>query len=117
MRAVERALVRAYDPTKKRGLVWHTQGSGKTYTMITIAKRLIEEPVFDNPTVLMLVDRNELETQLFGNLAATLMGKDVRPVTKAGFYTNLAASLFPKAKRDFRNFFRMIPEGYHLHDS
>lgn len=74
MRAVERALVRAHDPKRKRGLIWHTQGSGKTYTMITIAKRLIEEPVFKNPTVLMLVDRTELETQLFGNLAAVGLG-------------------------------------------
>src|SRR5256885_13481672 len=69
MRAVERALVRAADPKKRHGLVWHTQGSGKTYTMITLAKRLIEEPVFKNPTVLMLVDRTELEAQLFGNLS------------------------------------------------
>src|SRR5438094_5163059 len=38
--------------------------------MITLAKRLIEEPVFKNPTVLMLVDRTELEAQLFGNLSA-----------------------------------------------
>jgi len=74
MRAVERALVRAHDPARRRGLVWHTQGSGKTYTMITIAKRIVEEPVFKNPTVLMLVDRTELETQLFGNLAACGLG-------------------------------------------
>ncbi|AHB13468.1 type I restriction endonuclease subunit R [Dehalococcoides mccartyi] len=74
MRAVERALVRAHDTTKQRGLIWHTQGSGKTYTMITIAKRLVEEPLFKNPTVLMLVDRTELETQLFGNLAAVGLG-------------------------------------------
>ncbi len=74
MRAVERALVRARDLAKRRGLIWHTQGSGKTYTMITIAKRLIEEPVFKNPTVLMLVDRTELETQLFGNLASVGLG-------------------------------------------
>jgi type I restriction enzyme, R subunit len=74
MRAVERAVKRAFDPSKRRGLIWHTQGSGKTYTMITIAKRLIEEPIFENPTVLMLVDRNELETQLFGNLAACGLG-------------------------------------------
>jgi len=72
IRAVEKALNRARDPRKRRGLIWHTQGSGKTYTMITIAKRLIEDPVFQNPTVLMLVDRNELEAQLFANLAATL---------------------------------------------
>jgi type I restriction enzyme, R subunit len=74
MRAVERAMVRAYDPKRKRGLIWHTQGSGKTYTMIIIAKRLVEEPVFNNPTVLMLVDRTELEAQLFGNLAAVGLG-------------------------------------------
>ncbi len=72
MRAVERALHRARDGKKRHGLVWHTQGSGKTFTMITLAQRLIQEPLFENPTVLMLVDRNELETQLFGNLAATL---------------------------------------------
>lgn len=71
MRAVDRTVVRAHDPVKRRGLIWHTQGSGKTFTMITIAKKLIEDPVFENPTVLMLVDRNELEAQLFGNLAAT----------------------------------------------
>ena len=72
MRAVERALKRCADPEKRRGLIWHTQGSGKTYTMIIIAKRLMEEEAFQNPTVLMLVDRNELETQLFGNLASTM---------------------------------------------
>lgn len=74
MRAIGRVLNRALDPTKKRGLVWHTQGSGKTYTMITIAKKLIEDPRFNNPTVLMLVDRNELEQQLFTNLAACGLG-------------------------------------------
>ena len=70
MRAVERALARARDPRKRRGLIWHTQGSGKTYTMITLARRLIEDPFFQNPTVLMIVDRNELEQQLFANLEA-----------------------------------------------
>jgi type I restriction enzyme R subunit len=70
MRAVERCLVRAKDPEKDRGLIWHTQGSGKTYTMIALAKRLIEDPIFQNPTVLLIVDRNELEAQLFGNVEA-----------------------------------------------
>jgi len=70
MRAVERLVRRAADSEKHRGLIWHTQGSGKTYTMITTAKRIIEEPLFENPTVMMLVDRNELEAQLFGNLAS-----------------------------------------------
>jgi len=68
MRGMERCIGRAKDPKKRRGLVWHTQGSGKTYTMLTLAKRLVEDPVFENPTVLLLVDRNELESQLFLNL-------------------------------------------------
>lgn len=68
-RAVERVIERVHDPDKKRGLVWHTQGSGKTLTMITIAANLLRETAArEKPTVLMLVDRNELETQLFRNI-------------------------------------------------
>lgn len=69
MRAVHKIVKRAEEKIK-RGLIWHTQGSGKTYTMIVAAKEIIENPLFDNPTVIMLVDRNELESQLFGNLSA-----------------------------------------------
>jgi type I restriction enzyme R subunit len=68
MRAVERVQERAMDPEKRRGLIWHTQGSGKTYTMIMAGKKLLEDPRFGNPTVLMIVDRNELEAQLFTKL-------------------------------------------------
>jgi type I restriction enzyme, R subunit len=74
MRAVESVVRRAAEPEKRRGLVWHTQGSGKTYTMISAAKKLIDEPALENPTVLMLVDRNELEAQLFSNLEAVGFG-------------------------------------------
>lgn len=75
MRATERCVQRAREKEKRRGLIWHTQGSGKTYTMITVAKRLIEDPIFGNPTVLMLVDRNELQTQMFDNLEAIGFGQ------------------------------------------
>ncbi|NPB03907.1 MAG: HsdR family type I site-specific deoxyribonuclease [Thermotogae bacterium] len=68
MRAVRKVIGRARDPQRRRGLVWHTQGSGKTYTMITAAKLILEDPRFENPTVLMIVDRNELQQQLFQNL-------------------------------------------------
>jgi type I restriction enzyme R subunit len=70
MRAVNRLLERAQDKEKRRGLIWHTQGSGKTYTMIVTAQKILENPIFEKPTVIMLVDRNELEAQLFGNLDA-----------------------------------------------
>lgn len=78
-RAVEKVLERALDPAKRRGLVWHTQGSGKTFTMITTAELLLSHPAFKNerPTVLMLVDRNELESQLFTNLSAYGLGYEV----------------------------------------
>ncbi len=69
-RAVEKVIGRVEDPQKRRGLVWHTQGSGKTLTMITVAHQLLTRPEFEKPTVLMLVDRNELESQLFRNLEA-----------------------------------------------
>jgi len=65
IRAVNKILERAKDENKNRGFVWHTQGSGKTYTMIIAAQKIIENPIFDNPTVILLVDRNELESQLF----------------------------------------------------
>jgi len=70
MRAIYQLIKRAESKEKRRGLIWHTQGSGKTYTMIVTAQKLIENPLFKNPTILMLVDRNELEAQLFGNLAS-----------------------------------------------
>jgi len=70
MRAVDKLIDRAKDTEKKRGLVWHTQGSGKTYTMIIAAQKILKTPILENPTVIMLVDRNELETQLYGNLDA-----------------------------------------------
>jgi type I restriction enzyme R subunit len=71
-RAVEKVVDRALDPEKRHGLIWHTQGSGKTFTMITAAEQILEHPALHNekPTVLMLVDRNELEGQLFQNLTA-----------------------------------------------
>ncbi|MDE0483087.1 MAG: HsdR family type I site-specific deoxyribonuclease [Candidatus Poribacteria bacterium] len=70
-RAVEKVIDRVNDPNKRRGLVWHTQGSGKTLTMITIAARLLRgREQAEKPTVLMVVDRNELESQLFRNITA-----------------------------------------------
>lgn len=74
MRAVDKIVERAAAAESRRGLVWHTQGSGKTYTMITAAEQLITSPIFENPTVIMLVDRNELEDQLFTNLEAVGFG-------------------------------------------
>ncbi|MCM8623304.1 MAG: HsdR family type I site-specific deoxyribonuclease [Candidatus Accumulibacter sp.] len=72
--AVEAVVRRALDPGRTRGLVWHTQGSGKTFTMIKTAERLFRAPEADKPTVLLMIDRNELEDQMLKNLAALGLG-------------------------------------------
>ncbi len=72
--AVEATVSRALDPKRTRGLVWHTQGSGKTFTMIKTAERLFRAPEADKPTVLLMIDRNELEDQMLKNLAALGLG-------------------------------------------
>ncbi len=72
--AVEATVSRALDPGRTRGLVWHTQGSGKTFTMIKAAERLFRAPEADKPTVLLMIDRNELEDQTLKNLAALGLG-------------------------------------------
>ena len=75
--AVEAVLIRALDGDATRGLIWHTQGSGKTYTMIKTAELLFKSNETDKPTVIMMLDRNELEGQMEGNLTAAGL-KNVR---------------------------------------
>jgi type I restriction enzyme, R subunit len=69
-RVVDRCLTASPKPEARRGLVWHTQGSGKTFTMIKAAELLFKAAGADKPTVLVLIDRNELEDQMLRNLAA-----------------------------------------------
>ena len=58
------------DPGDRRvGVVWHTQGSGKSLTMAFYAGRVILHPTMANPTVVVLTDRNDLDDQLFGTFA------------------------------------------------
>jgi type I site-specific deoxyribonuclease, HsdR family len=58
------------DPGDRRvGVVWHTQGSGKSLTMAFYAGRVILEPAMENPTIVVLTDRNDLDDQLFGTFA------------------------------------------------
>lgn len=52
------------------GVVWHTQGSGKSLTMLMLAGSLIRDPVMANPTIVVVTDRNDLDDQLFSTFAA-----------------------------------------------
>jgi len=62
-KAVE-STIEARKSNKKAGIVWHTQGSGKSLTMIFYSGKLVRE--LDNPTIVVLTDRNDLDDQLFG---------------------------------------------------
>ena len=58
------------DPGDRRiGVIWHTQGSGKSLSMAFYAGRVIREPAMKNPTVVVLTDRNDLDDQLFGTFS------------------------------------------------
>jgi type I restriction enzyme R subunit len=72
--AVDRALaatLQASSETGDRrvGVVWHTQGSGKSLTMAFYAGRLVLEPELSNPTIVVITDRNDLDDQLFGTFS------------------------------------------------
>lgn len=60
----------APDGDRKAGVVWHTQGSGKSLTMAFYAGKAIAQPQMANPTIVVLTDRNDLDDQLFGVFAA-----------------------------------------------
>ncbi len=72
--AVNRAVaetVAASSPEgdKRGGVVWHTQGSGKSLTMAFYAGRLVLHPAMENPTIVVITDRNDLDDQLFGTFS------------------------------------------------
>jgi type I restriction enzyme R subunit len=54
---------------RRCGVVWHTQGSGKSLTMVFFAGRIILHPAMENPTIVVITDRNDLDGQLFDTFA------------------------------------------------
>jgi len=73
--AVNKAVQKTIDAThisgdKKVGVVWHTQGSGKSLSMLFYAGKIIQHPAMENPTLIILTDRNDLDDQLYGTFAA-----------------------------------------------
>lgn len=53
------------------GVVWHTQGSGKSLSMVFYTGLIVSNPEFKNPTIVVLTDRNDLDNQLFGTFCAS----------------------------------------------
>ena len=87
-------MARALDAKLGRELIWHTQGSGKTYTMIKAVEMLFKAPQADKPTILLMIDRNELEDQMLKNLVAVGLGNVA--------HANRIAELNRLLKSDYR---------------
>ena len=80
---------KAYDSIKrslkpegsgKAGIVWHTQGSGKSFSMVMLAHKLITDIEMCNPTIVVLTDRNDLDSQLFSTFSNAAEFLRTRPV-------------------------------------
>lgn len=69
---------------RRVGVIWHTQGSGKSLSMMFYASKLIRHPYMRNPTVVVITDRNDLDDQLFGTFAANRDLLRQTPVQAAG---------------------------------
>jgi len=72
--AVNRAVLETVTATRplgdrRVGVVWHTQGSGKSLTMVFYAGKIVLHPAMANPTLVVLTDRNDLDSQLFGTFS------------------------------------------------
>lgn len=82
-KAIEKTrLATANNGDRKIGVVWHTQGSGKSFSMVFYTGNLIRE--FNNPTIVVLTDRNDLDEQLYSTFAksADLLGEEPKRADK-----------------------------------
>lgn len=70
-RAVERTKKSLEENSRKVGVVWHTQGSGKSLSMVFYTGCIVSDPQFHNPTIVVLTDRNDLDNQLFATFCAS----------------------------------------------
>lgn len=70
-KAVESTRKALEEKTGRAGVIWHTQGSGKSLSMVFYTGIVVSDPTFDNPTIVVLTDRNDLDNQLYGTFCAS----------------------------------------------
>ncbi|WP_405225998.1 type I restriction endonuclease subunit R [Lentisalinibacter sediminis] len=99
---------------RRVGVVWHTQGSGKSLTMAFYAGRIVREPAMENPTLVVLTDRNDLDDQLFSTFSrcSELLGqppvqadsrthlRDLLAVESGGVVFTTIHKFFPEERGD-----------------
>ena len=102
---------------RRIGVVWHTQGSGKSLTMAFYAGRIVREPAMANPTVVVLTDRNDLDDQLFATFARCrdlLRQPPAQAESRADLRTRLSVVSGGVVFTTIQKFF---PEGENAHHS
>jgi len=80
------------DGDRRGGVVWHTQGSGKSFEMVFYAAKIMRDPRMANPTLVFITDRNDLDDQLFGETfapARILPETPVQAATRTDLRTKL----------------------------
>jgi type I restriction enzyme R subunit len=80
-KAVQSSVIASGENGDKRGgVVWHTQGSGKSLSMVFYSGKLISSPEMKNPTIVVITDRNDLDDQLFDTFASSVQLLRQEPV-------------------------------------
>jgi type I restriction enzyme R subunit len=97
--AIHKALQRieekeptTYGERRKGGIIWHTQGSGKSLTMVMFVRALIEDPRIVNPRVLIVTDRKDLDRQILGTFKNAGLKKKVKQATSGEHLLELIKS-------------------------
>ncbi|MFI0445121.1 type I restriction endonuclease subunit R [Actinomadura sp. 6N118] len=93
--AVSRAILKTIEAVRsngKAGVVWHTQGSGKSFEMELYSNQVLKHPALGNPTIVVITDRTDLDDQLFESFNASelLPEKPVRVTSREGLRTGLS---------------------------
>ncbi len=65
---------------RRGGVIWHTQGSGKSLTMVNLVREIIEDPTIENPRIIVVTDRIDLDKQISGTFKAAGLKKQVKRV-------------------------------------
>ena len=85
--AIDKMLAKIKDPSKtghaRSGLIWHTQGSGKSLTMVMLVRAIIEDPSIELPRILIVTDRRDLDRQISDTFAACNIKKEVKNIKSA----------------------------------
>lgn len=77
-KAIQSTNKSIYDKTKKAGIVWHTQGSGKSFSMVFYAGNMIKK--LKNPSIILITDRNDLDNQLFNTFTKCVQYLKQNPI-------------------------------------